>query len=143
MNYFSKLNNNNELWVTSLSEDSGIMILTGDYIELWELIQSSSEKIDIQSEKLASSFEDLSGSNNKEFKSFLIFLKFNKFNYEIKPKTTDKIKSIISKGLIGEYKLFEVEDGNNSIPVFGSPAGEDPYNPYGVEWFENHDWQSK
>ena len=133
MNYFSKLSDDGELFVTSLTEETQVIVLSGDYITIWELIQSPSS--DGSTSKSYNS-----NSKLKPIKPFLNFLHFNNFNFEINSKSCEIILSIIDKGISGEFKTFDLDNVSESLyQVYAqkcSPNGTLGYDVYGQAQIE-------
>ena len=119
MEYFSKLTDEGELIVTSISDDSEIIILKGDYIKIWELIQSP--VVDPQTYKNTISDEDISF-----LKPFLNFLHFNKFGFSINSNIKSELNLRYKTGINGGFEIFE-HLSNEVYAQECSDAGTDGY----------------
>lgn len=123
MDYFSKLTDEGDLILTSISDDSEVIVIGGDYIKIWDLIQSS--EMDSEKYRLAISDKEISF-----LKPFLNFLYFNKFGFDLSDIKTKKIVLGFKENLSGTFKLFEVysvNNGNHLVYAQWSPRGKDAY----------------
>jgi hypothetical protein len=133
MEYFSKLSEEGELFVTSLSDDTNIIVLSGNYIEIWEIINIPQAGV-LEPKTL------FSPENYKLISPFFQFLKFNKFTYQLNPNSCHHISEILKKGLSGTYKVFDMDSVSESfvyqVHAKCSPNGTLCCDAYGMPIIE-------
>jgi hypothetical protein len=100
MDYFSKLSDEGDLIVTTISDETEVIQLSGDYIKIWELIQSS----EINSEAYKNCLLDPSLAF---LKPFLNFLYFNKFWFLISENTKTELITKFKPEILGSFKIYE------------------------------------
>lgn len=120
--YFKKILEDSMI-ITSIDSESSIIKLSGDYINMWSLIESDSDEVSFDLDNLGPELHFL--------KDFLVFLKENHFSINLTPQIAQQLVRDFSRPLTGTFDL--VSFGLNSDSAFevfatrGSLYGTDAY----------------
>lgn len=134
MYYFSKRDDEGRLLITTLDDNSGVVVLSGDYILIWDTIKLKEDVTPLEKEMMSVILKISGNHPLKIISNFLNFLVLNKLYFDASEKNVNQLLSLLQKksDLKGEFSNLDITDSNLNVAGFlcvpSPPWDSGPYD---------------
>ena len=128
MYYFSKRDDEGRLLITTLDDNSGVVVLSGDYILIWDIIKLKEDVTPLEKEVMSVILKISGNQSLKILSNFLNFLIVNKLYFDASDKDINQLLSLLQKKseLKGEFNNLDITDSNLSVAAAGFRCVPEP-----------------